>query len=66
MVGFCDLLGTTYAIVSKIPSALKYNGPILRVMSQALGSNDLMLDQSVMSIQILLQSRDTVLMKLQL
>ena len=32
---------------------LKYRGPILRVTSPALGSNDLSLDQSATSIQIL-------------
>jgi hypothetical protein len=32
---------------------VKYRGPILRVTSQALGSNDLSLDQSGTSIQIL-------------
>ena len=32
---------------------LKYRGPILRVTSQALGSDDLTLDQSATSIQIL-------------
>ena len=33
---------------------LKYRGPILRVTSQALGSDDLTLDQSATSIQIIL------------
>ena len=33
--------------------ALKYTGPILRVMSPALDSDDLTLDQSATSIQIL-------------
>ena len=32
---------------------IKYRGPILRVTSPALGSDDLSLDQSGMSIQIL-------------
>ena len=32
---------------------LKYRGPILRVTSPALGSDDLTLDQSPTSIQIL-------------
>ena len=32
---------------------VKYRGPILHVTSQALGSNDSNLDQSVTSIQIL-------------
>ena len=36
----------------------------IRVKSPALGSDDLSLDQSATSIQILLQSRDTVLIKL--
>ena len=35
------------------PLYVKYRGPILRVMSPALGSNDLSLDQSGTSIQIL-------------
>ena len=34
---------------------VKYRGPILRVTSPALGSDDLTLDQSAMSIQILLE-----------
>ena len=34
---------------------LKYRGPIIRVTSPASGSNDLSLDQSGMSIQILLE-----------
>ena len=34
-------------------TVLKYRGPILHVMSQALGSNDLSLNQSGTSIQIL-------------
>ena len=33
---------------------VKYRGPILRVMSQALGSDDSTLDQSATSIQIIL------------
>ena len=33
----------------------EYRGPILRVTSPALGSNDLSLDQSGTSIQILLE-----------
>ena len=33
---------------------LKYRGPILRVTSQALGSDDSTLDQSATSIQIIL------------
>ena len=32
---------------------IKYRGPILRVTSQALGSDDLTLDQSATSIQII-------------
>ena len=32
---------------------VKYRGPILRVTSPALGSDDSSLDQSAMSIQIL-------------
>ena len=43
-----------------------YRGPILRVTSQALGSDDSTLDQSATSIQILLRSRDTLLIKLRL
>ena len=35
------------------PCMLKYRGPILRVTSPALGSDDLSLDQSGTSIQIL-------------
>ena len=34
---------------------IKYRGPILRVTSQALGSDDSNLDQSAISIQILLE-----------
>ena len=45
---------------------LKYRGPILHVMSPALGSDDSSLDQSATSIQILLWSRDTFLIKLRL
>ena len=36
---------------------VKYRGPILRETSPALGSNDLKLDQSAMSIQILLEPK---------
>ena len=47
-------------------SMVKYRGPILRVMSPALGFNDLSLDQSMTNIQIWLRSRDTFLIKLRL
>ena len=42
---------------------LKYRGPLLRVSSPALGSDDSSLDQSATSIQILLWSLDTFLIK---
>ena len=45
---------------------IRYRGSILRVKSPALGSDDSSLDQSATSIQILLQSRDTFLIKLRL
>ena len=45
---------------------VKYRGPILHVTSQALNSDDLTLDQSATSIQILRWSRDTFLIKLRL
>ena len=45
---------------------LKYKRLILHVTSQALGSDDLTLDQSASSIQILLWSRDKLFKKLQL
>ena len=45
---------------------VKYRGPILRVTFPALGSADLSLDQSAMSIQFLLWSRDSFLIELKL
>ena len=45
---------------------VKYRGPILRVTSQALASDDSTLDQSATSIQILLQSRDMLFIKVRL
>ena len=44
----------------------KYRTPILCVTSQALASDDSTLDQSATSIQILLQSCDTLFIKLRL
>ena len=45
---------------------IKYRGPILRVTSPETGSDDMSLDQSETSIQILPWSRDTFLIKLRL
>ena len=50
----------------QVQNLVKYRGPILCVMSPALGSDDLILDQSATSIQILLQSCDMFLIKLRL
>ena len=42
-----------FKVCFKIKYYVKYRGPILHVTSPALGSDDLSLDQSGMSIQIL-------------
>ena len=45
--------GMPSSVNTKQSKYVKYRGPILRVTSLALGSDDLNLDQSAMSIQIL-------------